>query len=397
MDSSPTAKQPELPPVDNDLVQQPVNDDLIRQLEQEIEESYDLKRRSSIETAALWNDLGNLCRDADKFEEAHVYFQKALELSRNQHPDEDDFEYYPSSSASVSSSNGEISRASSFGSHSSSHSGNLLLGMVSSDLSRDDQAKNWYQEALEKLRQQDTDNGQRKKHSKNKLRHLNIARTWNNLGTLYSKQGNREMARRYFDQALEKFYAVLGNENHQSRDFSKSNLPDDLKVPDVALALHNLGNLCFDVGQFGEAAVHLEAALQIHNHLAATRPNTNATAMAATLESLGELCVEMGRYAKAIEYYEWALTVQQQSKSRDDYNKDLERTAGTLGVLCFELGRFPQARTHFRTALDLQQQSSTASSKVRALTLDYLSYIEGKLGHEQLSRSYREQSRSLTQ
>jgi hypothetical protein len=44
----------------------------------------------------------------------------------------------------------------------------------------------------------------------------------------------------------------------------QNNLPEALKVLDVAFVSHNLGDLCLDVGMLDEAALHLEIALQIH-------------------------------------------------------------------------------------------------------------------------------------
>jgi tetratricopeptide (TPR) repeat protein len=113
-----------------------LNEERIQELEDEIEEAYDLQWRNSVETAVLWNDLGNRCRDASKLEQAHCYYHKALELSRKDDDDDDDF-----SSSSISNSDESETEG--------AFPGNL--GLVASAMGTDEEARSCYVKALKSL------------------------------------------------------------------------------------------------------------------------------------------------------------------------------------------------------------------------------------------------------
>ena len=406
-------------------------------------------RRSSVELVELWNEKGNDCRDAEQYEEAHVYYRKALELARQHEGDpamwsssssfgsdrSSSSSHQDDSDTSSSSSSSSLRHATEETSSSSRYSASVIagnLGVAASDLGRDQEAHRWYEEALEEMTSTGTltaatTTTKSNQHHKQQqlIRQLNVARTWNNLGTLYSQQGQYPQARHYLEQALDKYFVSLtaaASSNDSSATPTRtpgfhSSLPDSVKTPDVAFTYHNLGHLCLQHDRLDEAAVFLETALDIHEHCRQKNPErtsgvttttppprtTTTRAMMATLEALGELCVELGRYAKALEYYQRVLGLlepQQQQPPRENdpaAAEDHQRTLGILGVLSFELGKYVLAKEYLEATVALFQQHGNHHQHPEDLagTLDYLSRIEAKLGNPQLARRYERQSLRL--
>ena len=323
-----------------------------------------------------------------------------------------------SSSSTGASANTDASRRS----LSASIAGNL--GVTASDLGRDEEAQQWYeQSALEldldwNIRTQQQKNDNKRKTLQKTPQQLNVAKTWNNLGTLYAKQGDYNRARQYFENALDQYFVSLAK-GHSRSAFSSTLLPNRVKqCPDVAFTYHNLGHLCLQHDRLEEAAVFLETALEIHQYCCcheSGKPNTRAAfvTMRTTLETMGELCVELGRFSKAIEFYHQVLSLQQHQPKRDkdkEHNKkpDSEAvdavvrttTLGILGVLYFELGNYTQAKEVLEEAVvaflrQQQLQKSSAGVDDLAGTFDYLSRTEAKLGHPQRARRYERQSLRL--
>ena len=77
--------------------------------------------------------------------------------------------------------------------------------------------------------------------------HPDLARSFNNLGSLYRDQGRYAEAEALYKQALE---------------IRKKALPPD--HPDLAASFHSLGNLYRDQGRYAEAEALYKQALEIH-------------------------------------------------------------------------------------------------------------------------------------
>ena len=116
--------------------------------------------------------------------------------------------------------------------------------------------------------------------------HVDIAASYNNLGTVYSKTGDLEKAKEYQEWALKIRKDQLGA-NHV----------------DVARSYNNLGTVYSRTGDLEKAKEYHEWSLKIRQE----KLGANHDDVAISYNNLGTAYSKTGDLEKAKEYYEWAL------------------------------------------------------------------------------------------
>ncbi len=106
-----------------------------------------------------------------------------------------------------------------------------------------------------------------------------IARTNNNIGTVWFMQGDMEKALKYFELSLD-FYERIGD------------------ILDKGTLLNNLGSICFNLAQWAKAFDHFTAALRIMDRIG------NRHAMSNILINLSSVLIKQGSLERAREFLE---------------------------------------------------------------------------------------------
>jgi predicted ATPase/DNA-binding CsgD family transcriptional regulator/Tfp pilus assembly protein PilF len=151
----------------------------------------------------------------------------------------------------------------------------------------------------------------------------------------------------------------------------------DSAAPAVrAKALHHLGNIDLDLGDFPRARTHYEASLAIRRTL------SDVQALATSLNGLGLVASYQGRYQDAARYHEESLTLRQQLGDSHGIGNSLSN----LGNVAWATGDFDRARRLHEDALAVRRDRGDA---------DAMSYSTHNLGVLHLGEGHLDQARVL--
>jgi predicted ATPase/DNA-binding CsgD family transcriptional regulator/Tfp pilus assembly protein PilF len=143
-----------------------------------------------------------------------------------------------------------------------------------------------------------------------------------------------------------------------------------------AKALHHLGNIDLDLGDFPRARAHYEASLAIRRSL------SDAQALATSLNGLGLVASYQGRYEDAARYHEESLALRQQLGDSHGIGNSLSN----LGNVAWATGDFDRARRLHEDALAVRRGRGDA---------DAMSYSTHNLGVLHLGEGQLDQARVL--
>jgi DNA-binding SARP family transcriptional activator/tetratricopeptide (TPR) repeat protein len=125
-----------------------------------------------------------------------------------------------------------------------------------------------------------------------------------------------------------------------------------------AAVLNNLGVICMMRGSYDEAFVHYGAALAIHHETA------NLAAIATTLGNLGRVHVRLGRQQEALDHQQRALAVYQEIGDRAGEANSLS----SLGTIYLRWERYAQALDHYQRALAMHREAGDRPGQTDALS-----------------------------
>ncbi|MDZ8025952.1 MAG: tetratricopeptide repeat protein [Nostoc sp. DedQUE11] len=224
------------------------------------------------------------------------------------------------------------------------------LGRVAEELRQYDQARDYYQQALEI----DIEFGDR----------YECASTYHNLGSLAQNLRQYDQARDYYQQALEIFiefgdrYSCASTYNHlgnaaqdlrqydQAQDYYQQALEINIEFGDryiCARIYHNLGRVAQDLHQYDQARDYYQQALEINIEFG------DRYSCARTYHQLGRVAQELRQYDQARDYYQQALEIN--IEFGDRYS--CARTYHQLGRVAQELRQYDQARDYYQQALEI--------------------------------------------
>ena len=119
-------------------------------------------------------------------------------------------------------------------------------------------------------------------------KHRDVAKCYNNIGTIYYNQGNHKKALEYYEKSLEIRLELYGE-----------------KHGDVATSYNNIGTICYNQGNHKKALEHYEKSLEIRLELYGEKHGDVAT----SYNNIGSIYDDQGNHKKALEYYEKALEI----------------------------------------------------------------------------------------
>ena len=196
---------------------------------------------------------------------------------------------------------------------------------ISHDIARVFHSLGEYPQALELL------NEAHKLNLENNAAPEEIATSYNNIGLVYSDQGN-------YAKALE---------------YSKKSLAIRLKVlepdhPDVALSYNNIGSVYFNQGNYAKALEYSKKALDIKlKVLGPDHPD-----VAISYNNIGFIYYSQGNYAKALEYYNKALAIDLKVSGPD--HPDVATSYHNIGLVYHNQGNYAKALEYFNKSLAIQ-------------------------------------------
>ena len=200
------------------------------------------------------------------------------------------------------------------------------LGTVYSDTGDLDKAKEYHERALEIQKEQLGAN------------HVDVARSYINLGNVYSDTGDLDKAKEYYEWALKNIKEKLGS-NHV----------------DVAASYNNLGTVYSDTGDLDKAKEYHEWALEIKKE----QLGANHVDVATSYNNLGTVYSKTGDLEKAEEYYEWALEIRKEQLGAN--HVDVAASYNNLGNVYSDTGDLDKAKEYHEWALEIRKEQLGAN------------------------------------
>jgi serine/threonine protein kinase/TolA-binding protein len=193
--------------------------------------------------------------------------------------------------------------------------------------------------------------------------HPDTAKTLCNLSNIYREQGKYADAEPLYKRALTIY------EEKSGRDY-----------PDTAMVLNNLGNIYYEQGKYADAEPLYKRALTIYEEKSGRdHPDT-----AMVLNNLGNIYYEQGKYADAEPLYKRALTIYEEKLGAD--HPDTAETLNDLAGLCKKQGKDAEAERLYKRALKIRQEKLGADHPDTAETLNDLAGLCKKQGKEAEAR-----------
>lgn len=193
-----------------------------------------------------------------------------------------------------------------------------------------------------------------------------IAHALGSLGAVLSTEGEYEQAKLYVERALQIQEAVLP--------------PDH---PDLARSVNNLGNVLDSLGEYEQAKHQFERALELRREaLGPTHP-----AIADHLASLGQVFHHLGEYEQAQLHFERALEIRKNALGVD--HPDVANTWANLCVVLGVRGELEAARECHERALRLRLEALGPRHPDVAHSLSSLGIALSRVGeHEQAQHNF---------
>ncbi len=240
---------------------------------------------------------------------------------------------------------------------------------------------------------------------------VDLARSLNNLATLYRSMGRYESALPLYEQALEICQTELGDRHpdtatslnnlaalyesmgryesalpllEQALEIRQSSLGD--RHPDTASSLSNLAALYRLMGRYEAALPLSEQVLEIYQTELGDRHPTTAS----SLNNLAALYESMGRYESALPLYEQALEIRQSSLG--DRHPDTATSLNNLALLYYSMGRYESALPLYEQALEIRQTELGDRHPDTAGTLFNLAGLYHKTQQHQQALSFIQQA-----
>ncbi|CAB4013397.1 Nephrocystin-3 [Paramuricea clavata] len=195
------------------------------------------------------------------------------------------------------------------------------LGESYTKMGKFDQAKDYYQRALE---------------IREKLlgpHHVNVADSYNNIGTVYDEKGDLDQAKDYYQRALEIKEKQLG----------------PIHV-DLAVSYNNIGTVYRRKGDLEKAKDYYQRALKIQEK----QLGPNQVDVATSYNNIGIIYREKGELDKAKGYYQQALEIQE--KQLRPNHADVARSYNNIGTVHHHKGDLDNAKDYYQRAVEIKEK-----------------------------------------
>ena len=198
--------------------------------------------------------------------------------------------------------------------------------------------------------------------------HVDVATTYNNLGSVHMQLGDFETAKEYHEHALTTFRKKLGAED-----------------VDVATSYNHLGLVHGKLSDFNKAKEYHQCALAILEKLGAERVD-----VATTYNYLGEIHRRLDEFQQAKQYHHRALEIQLKKLGTKDLH--VATSYSDLGDIHRQLDDFQQAKVYHLRALSIRLEKLGAEHVEVASTYNYLAAVHSQLGDLEQAEDYYRQA-----
>lgn len=320
-----------------------------------------------LKMALIYNELGLLHDEQGDYASALIYYQKAIDIRREQLPPNH-------RSLSVSYNNiGEVQRQ--LGDYCNAldnHRKTLQIkqkilppndpsmattynniGLANESLGEFATALSFYQKALnikQKILPAD---------------HQELAITYNNIGELHRLMGNFSAALTNLEQALQ-----IRLKKYRAKDSS------------LAIPYNNLGLIHRELGNYGTALSYIQKSLDVKlETFAANHPS-----LAFSYNNLGDIQQQLGQYADALTSYEKALDIQE-IVFRGNH-PDVATTYTNIGAAHQAMGNYSSALSFYEKAVDIRLKALPAGHPSLATCYNNIGHVYQLMGQNPTALTY---------
>ncbi|MCA2655404.1 tetratricopeptide repeat protein [Microcystis sp. M061S2] len=228
-----------------------------------------------------------------------------------------------------------------------------------------------------------------------------LGTVYHNLGRVAEELREWEQARSYYQQAIEIFieygdrYKQAGNlhqlgrvaqelrEWEQARSYYQQAIEICIEYGDrfsQAITLHQLGIVAQELKEWEQARSYYQQAIEIYIEYG------ERYEQAGTLHQLGSVAHELREWEQAQSYYQQALEIDIEYGDRFSQASTLQY----LGILAQELGEWEQARSYYQQAIEIYIEYG--DHYFQASILNCLGSVAQELGEWEQARSYCQQA-----
>ena len=189
--------------------------------------------------------------------------------------------------------------------------------------------------------------------------------TYNNIGSVYHKQGFNEQALEYHQKAYE---------------IQKNSADPDMDS--VSAYAGNIASVLMKLSRYKEAAKYLEFDLQIKQKL---HPNNDHEDLATRYHNLAGAQYRLHQYSEAVENYQKCLDIELKCHSPE--NPTVAVTYYNMATALEELGRFQEAKEAIEKAIPRLLLTQSEDSEQLQMHRKYVERLEKKLWMKNLFAS----------
>jgi tetratricopeptide (TPR) repeat protein/class 3 adenylate cyclase len=196
---------------------------------------------------------------------------------------------------------------------------------------------------------------------------MGIARSFLNIGNIYSSQGNYTKAMEYFQKCMA-IHEELGNKKgianlliaNGNIYYNQGNYPQALEQFQKSLAIqeelgnqkgiansmHSIGMIYHEQGNYPNALKHYLKCLEIQEDLA------NKPGISASLNGIGNIYLDQGNYPKALAYFQKCLAIEEEMGDKAGMASSLHN----IGVIYSAQNNYPQTLAYYQKSLAIEQE-----------------------------------------
>lgn len=163
--------------------------------------------------------------------------------------------------------------------------------------------------------------------------HPDVAKLYNNIGSVYSQMGDYGKAMEYYQKALKMQEYLLGSEH-----------------PDVARYYNNIGNTYMYMGDYTKALEYLQKALIMSEKLLGAKH----LGVASAYNNIGSVYWKKGDYTKALDYYQKALIIKENLLGTE--HPDVAVSYSNLGYVYDNQKEYDKAIDYYIKALAIKEK-----------------------------------------
>jgi tetratricopeptide (TPR) repeat protein len=204
--------------------------------------------------------------------------------------------------------------------------------------------------------------------------HPLLAKTYNNIGTLYRLTHEYSTALSYYEKPIE----IIQNVS-------------PIDETELAISHCNMGGVYESLGNYPSALSYYEKALEIDQKYLPTIHSD----LAHRYFDIGRLHESMGNYTIALSFFEKALATEK--KSLPQYHPDLASTYRIIAGIYQSMGEYSTALSYYEKTIDIEEHALPSNRPDRGITFNGIDEVYQALGNYSTALSYYKKSLEIKQ